>query len=288
MQANDIIAILESNMRHRAQKQPPVWHDGAGTLCIRASSAGSCIRRLWYYAQGETPLPDSIESIHATDAGNRAHENLYEALGDIVEGRDAEVQYRTPDFNLIGHIDGILADRVVREPGYYDRLPENLETVLVEFKSAKQYGFNKVVEEGLDDMYRAQIHVYMASLGAKRAIVIFDNKPDKTVPAIVSHLGKCVDDASGVLAALDIDFDGAFFAALLERLKAVGGVPAPPQLPHDDVIEGIRCFPWQCTFCCFAHVCRPDAKLYKRWGKAPLKPGYTKGQKEGIRLGEPV
>jgi CRISPR/Cas system-associated exonuclease Cas4 (RecB family) len=270
MTAKEVLEVIEEDMSSRAENQTPaIRRDESGRLCIRASSLGKCKRALWYQLHGEKGLPNSLESIHAFDHGKQAHEAIRQILRNKFDlEEEKEVIYEDWQLRITGHVDGVL------------------DVYILEIKSTKNFGFEEMKRGKIGSEYLAQLHAYMAAEKKEKAILIVDNKPQRTVPAIVSFLGYGNDDLSGVIAVIEVPFDRQFWTELLESLDCLEEAEPPISLPSELDDQNVTVFPWQCAYCEFAHVCRKGARLItKRKVNGSYRHVYGYQAGSPVRLG---
>jgi hypothetical protein len=157
-------------------------------------------------------------------------------------------------YRITGHVDGIL------------------DAYILEIKSTKNFGFEEMKSGKIGNEYLAQLHAYMAAENKEKAILIIDNKPQRTIPAVVSFFGYAKDDLSGVIAAVEVPFDQSFWNDLLQSLDCLEESEPPACLPPDINDETVTIFPWQCAYCSFAQICRKGARLIT---KRKINGSYT-------------
>ena len=137
--------------------RPDVYEDDEGRIIYRASSLGSCTKRLAAVRMGYTQIPVPGKMMKVFKAGAEAEEA---AVTDLerdklkIYNRQAEVQLQVSNNILVvGHIDGRLYDR-------------NNDEYVLEIKSMNDEAWNDFVKyswdvPGLVQKYKWQCSIYM-------------------------------------------------------------------------------------------------------------------------------
>lgn len=159
------------------------------------------------------------------------------------------VSVKIAETEVKGHPDGVLFDG---------------EVYLVEVKSMSDYGFKAFEKGELEESYIAQVNMYMDALGLGKCIVIGLNKNN------------------GVLHEVIVEKNTELVKKLKETLGLVlkstpDTLPDPAYAVND---KGV--YPWQCLYCAWWCVCRPNAEkvLVGRAYKLKEKPDLEKSLQE--------
>ena len=211
---------------------------GVSKGTLRLSSAGKCARQLAYAYHGFEKKGKEID----------ARAKIIFFQGDLVELmlssiaklagcnltatglNQAVCKLQVGETFITGHTDGLLI-----EPG---------EIYLVEFKSMSSYGFERFEKGFIDDSYIAQYNVYMEALGLKRCVFIGCNKD------------------SGVLHEMVITKDPVIVEKAKANLaKVIASTPtALPDPPKEYGPDEKGFYTWNCMYCAFWGICRPNAE----------------------------
>lgn len=167
---------------------------------LSASVIGDeCQRRLWYRLNGAPPEEFSGRMKRLFDRGEREEDRFIEALegiGVTVTDRQREVLYNG---TRIGSIDGIANG-----------------SHLLEFKTANEKSFKKILKDGIPQRHKAQMSVYMHFLhGVDDAWYFVINKND--------------DEIKGFRYEYDLEYA----KALLQKVDRIKALNTPPQRIDD-------------------------------------------------------
>lgn len=210
--------------------------NGVSKGVLRLSSAGKCARQLAYGYHGFEKKGKEID----------ARAKIIFFQGDLVELmlasiaklsgcnltatglNQATVELPVNGGFIKGHTDGLLI-----EPG---------EILLVEFKSMSSYAFERFQDGFIDDSYIAQYNSYMAAMGLKRCVFIGLNKD------------------SGILHEMVIHRDEEIVDKCRQNLLTV--IKSTPENLPDQAYQPDEkgMLPWQCTYCAYWGICRPNAE----------------------------
>ena len=160
--------ILEFN--HRDDVEGEFFHP---------SAIGQCLRKLWFdeFKAPKDSSPQGLELLktHITfEIGTYTHvlfQNLCEMAGVLVK---REISIKDPKRRVLGHADGI-----VRIKG---------ERYLLEIKTSNSRTFLGL--SAPNESHLKQMHLYMASLGLKKAILIYIDKDRSVVKEFVVEFDK--------------------------------------------------------------------------------------------------
>jgi hypothetical protein len=225
-------------------------YEGNGEL--RVSSLGKCPRQLAYGFHKFEPKGKEIDG--------RGRITFF--MGDLSEllviqlARLSGVRLLATGFNQItiefeglkGHPDGLL-------------LGEDNKLRLFECKSFSDYGFKDFEKGEIDDSYRVQISCYMSALGLDECCMVGVNKNNGVLSEhIFSKDAQFVDMAKETLGKIN--------KSTKENLPE-------PQYTFD---EKTKLYPWNCLYCKWWCVCKPNAEkvlvknAYKLKEKSNAKP----------------
>lgn len=174
--------------------------NGEREFALSASVIGDeCQRRLWYKLNGAPPEEFSGRMKRLFDRGNREEGRFIEALTGIGVTVTDQQKELFRNGRRIGAIDGIANGRH-----------------LLEFKTANDKSFKKIVKEGPPLRHRVQMNVYMHFLpGVESAWYFAINKND--------------DDIHGVVVPYDKDFA----EAQMQKIDRITSLTVPPQRIDD-------------------------------------------------------
>lgn len=197
---------------------------------LRGSSAGACARALGYQRHGEPGEKLSSRSHLVFELGNTIETQLVqyaEKLG--LKDAQKEVSFFIDGEEINGHIDGIYS--------------VDGEDWVIDFKSINTLGFKRAAGGFNNEKYIAQLHFYMKALGLNKSMLIYYNKD-------TSHM-----------CEQSVFFDETVWQKIESRFREVinstpENLPAREYEPND---KGI--FPWQCSYCAYSKICRPDAEV---------------------------
>ncbi len=241
------------------QRQFMTEENGVSKGILRLSSSGKCARQLAYGFHGFEKKGKEID----------ARAKIIFFQGDLVELmlasiaklsgcnlaatglHQATVELPVNGGFIKGHTDGLLI-----EPG---------EILLAEFKSMSSYAFERFQDGYIDDSYIAQYNAYMASLGLKRCVFVGLNKDNGVLHEMVIHrddeiVAKCRENLLTVIKSTP------------EKLPA-------PAYQADE--KGM--YPWQCLYCAYWGLCRPNAE------KVLVRNAYKlKEKNDPVTVGRPA
>ena len=203
---------------------------------LRLSAAGKCARQLAYGYHGLEKKGKEIDG--------RAKMIFFQ--GDLTENMLLSIA-KLAGCNLVGT--GLNQGRVKLLVGEkeIEGHPDGLllavgEIFLVEFKSMSSYSFERFEKGYIDDSYKAQINAYMHALGVSRCVFVGFNKD------------------SGVLHEMVIVKDQDIVDFVIKNLESVL-VSTPEKLPDPAYkVDEKGVYPWQCLYCSWFAICRPNAE----------------------------
>jgi hypothetical protein len=242
----------------------------------RASSATLCYKRRWYQGQGYKPMPLTPRKMVNFLLGNLSEMvmqffikeacvgpgKLYsevdfgKEIGSFnVQGKKITVYEQedlyceTPDFKITSHVDG------------FGKRNSDGAWELIECKSSADYGFDKFKEEGVGD-YIKQAHVNMRTtkaieLGITQVRFFYLKKN-------TGHLWDRLFDYN----------PQTFLNTVYEYL--IANNKTEPRAPYNPIAETFRgkptgrmVLPWQCAYCSYVNVCKPEFELQFK-GEKPI------------------
>lgn len=136
---------------------------------FRMSESGKCPRALSAKLLGyePAPAPDWLEG--AAEEGRWHEDRLITELtreGELIEDRQKELSLSFPNFELLGHIDGIIVSG------------DDTPNILLEIKSMSQFEFDRWMRDKFVAFphYEAQLACYLVATGLPTALYIVKNR----------------------------------------------------------------------------------------------------------------
>ena len=193
---------------------------------LRVSELSQCpVKAVWSFL-GEEPQVDE-EKLPILAIGSNLHEMLQGFLP--VEEAEKEFVRKHGDYQIVGHIDGIMTD------------PETGEKFIVEFKTIadKVYRNGKTTKDYLPSSHHIlQAHFYMRMTGLEKAKIVYLLK------------------SSGEIVEFDVDYDPEVEQEMLKVLdEAVSILKGNKEVvdiynESQSVSEN-----WKCKYCFYSHLC---------------------------------
>lgn len=219
---------------------------------IRMSSIGRCVRQVAYGYHGIEKSGKELD----------ARAKIVFWMGDLTEltvialaklagcniaatgMNQLQVKFNLNGSVITGHPDGVLfADK---------------SQFLVEVKSMSSYSFEKFEKGFVDDAYVAQYNAYMEALGLAAVVYVALNKD------------------SGVMSERVFYKDNAIVEQIRKNVLDIAH-STKNSLPDPAFVADAKgIFPWQCLYCSWHKVCKPNAE------KVLIKSSYKLKQKEAV------
>lgn len=206
-----------------------------GTL--RASSSGKCTKAIAYSYHGFEELPTRWRGKLVFKMGDHTESDLVEYASKVgLTDMQKECSAVINGVEIFGHIDGIFNN-----------------THVVDFKSTTTFGF-KDAKKGDVGAYLYQVTFYMHALGLSKALLVY----------------YCKETSD--LCEVEITYSSTIWNQIVERFTKVIN-SSPDDLPDRDYEANAKgILPWQCSYCSFVNLCRPDYHLtFNEKGKPELK-----------------
>jgi hypothetical protein len=216
-------------------------HESSNTISL--SQAGKCTRQLAYKYQNYAKKGKEIDS--------RAKIIFWQ--GDLVElmlmklAKLAGCNIMATGLNQLNVSIPIKKeipmadDEIVEVKGHPDGILLADTTYLVECKSMSSYSFKRFQGGEIDDSYLTQINMYLWALKLSKCVVVGLNKD------------------SGVLHELVIEWDAKITNKGIDNLTNVLNSNHLPAGWYT-FDEKTRHYPWQCLYCQWWGLCKPNAE----------------------------
>ena len=234
---------------------------------LRLSAAGKCPRSLAYAFHGFEKKGKEQDSRSAIvfsqgDYVEAMVTQLAKLSGVVLLGiglNQVNVKITVKGAEVVGHPDGFII--------------HNTQMGLFECKSMSSYSFERFEKGDIDEGYKAQIQAYMFASGMPWCVIVAVNKD------------------SGVMSEHKIDFDKEIVQKLHDNISQV--IQSTPEL-LPDAPKTLDCnekgiYPWNCLYCQFWGICRPNAQKVLVGKSYKLKEQTKKEKKdEDSDFGLPV
>ena len=215
----------------------------------RASSSGSCARKLAYQKLGIKPAPLGWRNHLVFELGHAIESQMQpyckKAFKTYVgNDNDQECVSITLDDGTVlsGHLDGVMNE--------YDKPTGDL--MIVDWKSCATEKFKYQIEKADKDPYTKlgigyvnQAHCYMKAKNAKKACYIFYNKNISAMRSVT------------------IDWDDMYWDDINDRYAKVKACDSLDTLPEQEYHPAQRQYGFMCTYCAYCEtICYPEYEIY--------------------------
>ena len=210
--------------------------EAVSTGKLRLSAAGKCPRALAYAFHGFEKKGKEQDSRSAIvfaqgDYVEAMVTQLAKLSGCVMLGiglNQVNVKILVKGVEVVGHPDGFII--------------HNNEMGLFECKSMSSFSFDRFEKGELDEGYQAQIQAYMFATGMDWCCIVAANKD------------------SGVMGEKIVYFDKDIVDEVHENLAEVLQ-STPEDLPDEKYcLDEKKQYPWQCLYCAYWGLCRPNAE----------------------------
>lgn len=190
----------------------------------RMSEIGKCERALVYDWRGEEKEPISGRGMLIFNDGDMHHRDIRDRIRKAgFELIEEERELYDPNWNLSGHIDGIVCN--------------NGDRLLLEIKSINHFQFERLNSTPLEDHIQ-QINLYMFYRDIDRGVILYKNKNTAAMKEFI------IERDENLIQELLAKFE-----RIDSHLKA-GTLPDRPY-PKSD---------WHCQYCQFQKICWAGVK----------------------------
>lgn len=203
---------------------------------VRLSSAGRCPRQVAYAFHGFEKKGKEIDAraklvFWTGDLVELTVINLAKLAGANITAtglQQMSIKLPVNGAMVSGHPDGLLF--------------EDKTAYLIEVKSMASYSFERFLKGVIDESYLIQVNSYMEALGLFKCCFVALNKD------------------SGVMHEIVFDKDPAIVEKARANIMSVlHSTPENlPEAPYKADESGI--YPWQCLYCAYWGLCRPNAE----------------------------
>ncbi len=176
-----------------------------------------CPRAVYFSFKTDERIPFDDVMSRVFDRGSETHKNLLSVLYELGVLEDSEV--RIPENNLVsGRVDGILKI--------------DNERYLLEIKTIKDFGFQKLIEQGPIKAHIDQIQLYLYFLKLKKGFLLYENKDNQ------------------ILKEYSVSLSLPYAEKLIFKLKRL------KFLIDNDILPEKTKETWQCKNCPFREICK--------------------------------